>query len=63
MRIQHPDIAGLTREIPDDATDRWLAAGWVRAEVIKPCPTCGAVRNEPCTTPSGNATKRHAKRA
>ncbi len=60
MKVQHPDFPNITRDVAD--ADSWLAQGWLEAEVLKPCPTCGAVRDEPCVTASGAETERHAKR-
>lgn len=75
MKIQHPNH-DLERDVPDSAADRWLAAGWIPAEptseddgndgrdlfVLAPCPICGAVGVEPCTSTFGEPTEQHPGR-
>ncbi len=34
----------------------------LRARYAKPCGTCRAIHEEPCRTPSGKVTRRHARR-
>lgn len=68
MIVHHPTIPGLSREVPDERAAGWLEQGWVTDEAApavpsdEPCPTCGATGEDPCVTPSGNETGRHARR-
>lgn len=44
MRIQHP-YSDMSKEVPDDQADDWLAAGWQKAKDT----------DEEATAPSENA--------
>lgn len=77
MIIKHPTLPGVTRDVSEAAVARWVEAGWEATEILAwtgqhvatvleapPCPTCGAVGDDPCVTFHTNEpTRRHAARA
>ena len=48
MRVTHPTIAGIVKEIPDSASAEWLAAGWKPDEATDKAGTTG----DQTTTPT-----------
>lgn len=32
MQVNHPTLAGVTKNVPDDIAQRWLDNGWTEAE-------------------------------
>ena len=39
MLIKHPQIDGLSREVPDEQAKEWIEAGWVQVQPEKPVKT------------------------
>lgn len=62
MRVRNS--TGRVIEVPEQTSDRYLSQTWKQvADTGEPCPTCGAIGDEPCVTASGNTTDQHATRA
>lgn len=53
MIIIHPTVQGLSKSVPDDSTDQWLAQGWLLAgspealAAAPEVPVCEIVRATP----------------
>jgi hypothetical protein len=36
MRVKHPRLAGVSKNVPDEIVQKWLDNGWTEAEASEP---------------------------